>query len=65
MVDPLWKTENINIDHTNKVVTLDLVGTDKYYASNSLTTNSIKVIIDGEEVTTTANVKKSLSAQTP
>lgn len=65
VVDPLWKTENINIDHTNKVVTLDLVGTDKYYASNSLTTNSIKVIIDGEEVTTTANVKKSLSAATP
>lgn len=65
VVDPLWKTENINIDHTNKVVTLDLVGTDKYYASNSLTTNSIKVIIDGEEVTTTANVKKSLSAAIP
>ena len=65
VVDPLWKTENINIDHTNKVVTLDLVGTDKYYASNSLTTNSIKVIIDGEKVTTTANVKKSLSAATP
>ena len=65
VVDPLWKTENININHTNKVVTLDLVGTDKYYASNSLTTNSIKVIIDGEEVTTTANVKKSLSAATP
>lgn len=65
VVDPLWKTENINIDHTNKVVTLDLVGTDKYYASNSLTTNSINVIIDGEKVTTTANVKKSLSAATP
>ena len=60
VVDPTWKTENINIDHTNKKVTVDLIGTDKYYASCSLTTANIKVYVDGEEVTTTANVKKSL-----
>ena len=65
VVDPLWKTDNINIDHENKKVTVDLIGTDKYYASNSLTTDSIKVTIDGEEVTSTANVQKSLSEATP
>ena len=65
VVDPLWKTDNINIDKANKKVTVDLIGTDKYYASNALTTDKIKVTIDGEEVTTTANVKKSLSTATP
>ena len=64
VVDPVWKTENINIDKTNKKVTVDLVGTDKYYKSNSLTTDKIKVYIDGEEVKTTAKVKKSLSTAT-
>ena len=61
VVDPLWKAENINIDHTNNKVTVDLIGTDKYYASNTLTTDKIKVYIDNEEVTTTANVVKELS----
>ena len=65
VVDPLWKTDNINIDKANKKVTVDLIGTDKYYASNTLTTDKIKVTIDREEVTTTANVKKSLSTATP
>ena len=65
VVDPLWKTDNINIDKANKKVTVDLIGTDKYYASNTLTTDKIKVTIDGEEVTTTANVKKALSTATP
>ena len=64
VVDPVWKTENVNIDHTNNKLTVDLVGTDKYYASNSLTADKIKVIVDGEEVKTTTNVKKSLSSAT-
>ena len=51
VVDPLWKTDNINIDKANKKVTVDLIGTDKYYASNSLTTDKIKVTVDGEEAT--------------
>ena len=65
VVDPLWKTDNINIDNANKKVTVDLIGTDKYYASNSLTTDSIKVSIDGEDITTTENVQKSLSVAEP
>ena len=64
VVDPLWKTENINIDNTNNKVTVDLVGTDKYYASNSLTTDKIKVYVDNEEVKTTVNVVKTLSQPT-
>ena len=62
VVDPIWHTENININATNKVVTVDLVGQDKYYSSNSLTTDSIKIFVDGQEVTTTSNVKKTLSS---
>ena len=63
VVDPLWKAENINIDHTNKVVTVDLIGTDKYLdgTNSKLTTDNIKVYVDNEEVTTTNNVVKSLS----
>lgn len=34
VVDPMWKTENIQIDKNNKVVKVDLIGTDKYYLSN-------------------------------
>ena len=58
VVDPMWRTDNINIDYTNKQVTVDLIGTDKYYASNSLTTDKIKVLVDGEEAT---SIKKTLS----
>ena len=63
VVDPLWKAENINIDHTNKVVTVDLIGTDKYLdgTNSKLTTDNIKVYVDNEEVTTKNNVVKSLS----
>ena len=63
VVDPLWKAENINIDHTNKVVTVDLIGTDKYLdgTNSKLTTDNIKVYVDNEEVTTTNNVVKLLS----
>ena len=61
VVDPLWKTQNINIDKTNKKVTVDLVGTDKYYKSNSLTIDKITVYVDGEEAST---ITKSLSGAT-
>ena len=63
VVDPLWKAENIKIDHTNNIVTVDLIGTDKYLdgENSKLTTDNIKVYVDNEEVTTTKNVVKSLS----
>ncbi len=61
VVDPIWKTENLNIDYTNKIVTVDLVGTDKYFKSSNLTTADITVYVDGTKVTTTENVIKELS----
>ena len=67
VVDPIWKAENIDINHTNKNVTLDLVAYDKYYASNSLDTGDITVNIDGVDLTTAitdVNVKKSLNTPT-
>ena len=61
VVDPIWKAENININHTNKQVTVTLSGTDKYYKSNSLAIGSIKVIVDGQEAT---SITKTLSTPT-
>ena len=89
VVDPIWEAENININHGTKQVTVDLVATDKYYESSSLSVgedlnsngtldegedkngngvldaNNIDIYIDGVKITTTDNVKKSLSAPTP
>lgn len=62
IVSPLWKVENINKDATNQKLTLDLVGTDKYFSSSSLTTNNIKIYVDGVDIT--AKLQKSLSAGT-
>ena len=64
VVTPIWEAKNINIDSTNKKVTVDLYGTDKYYKSSSLTADKIKVFIDGTEITSTTYVKKTLSAAT-
>ena len=66
VVDPMWKTENINIDKANKIVTVDLVGTDKYFdgTQTKLTADGIKVYIDENEVTSTENVTKQLSEGT-
>ena len=64
VVTPIWEARNVNIDKENNKVTVDLYGTDKYYANNTLDVNKIKVIIDGEEVTSTTNVTKQLSVPT-
>ena len=63
VVDPVWKTDNFSIDNTNKKITVDLIGTDKYIdtANSNLTTNDITVIVDGEEA---SSIKKELSAKT-
>ena len=62
VVDPVWKTDNFSIDNTNKKITVDLIGTDKYIdtANSNLTTNDITVIVDGEEA---SSIKKELSAK--
>ena len=61
VVDPIWETKNINIDKTNKKVTVDLYGTDKYYRSDTLDISKIQVFVDGTEITNSETVKKELS----
>ena len=62
VVDPVWKTDNFSIDNTNKKITVDLIGTDKYIdtENSNLTTNDITVTVDGEEA---SSIKKELSAK--
>ena len=62
VVSPIWEAKNVNIDRENHEATVELYGTDKYYANNTLDINKIKVIVDGEEVTNTECVIKELSA---
>ena len=64
VVDPIWEVKNVQIDANNDKVTVDLIGTDKYYANATLNVSQIKVIIDGEEITSTTNVTKALSTAT-
>ena len=56
IVDPVWKMENINIDYENNGVIFDLIATDKYYLSNTLTSgmtdnlipnNKMLIYVDG------------------
>ena len=65
VVNPIWEARNLNTDKENNRVTVDLYGTDKYYENNTLDVSKIKVIIDGEEITSTTNVTKQLSTATP
>ena len=64
VVDPTWKSENLQIDANKNQITVDLIGTDKYYANTTLDISKIKVIVDGEEITSTTNAIKQLSAPT-
>ena len=66
VVSPVWKTQNINIDKTNKKVTVDLIATDKYLTGTSnstLTTSDISLTVDGDTNANTA-ITKTLSAAT-
>ena len=61
-IPPVWKTQNINIDNTNKKVTVDLIATDKSLngvSNSSLTTSKISIEVDGEKTNTA--ITKSLS----
>lgn len=49
VVNPTLKIENTNIDKTKGEVTLDIVGTDKYYLENTLTLDKIHLFVDDEE----------------
>ena len=68
VIPPTWQVENVQIHNKNKetgitesYVTADIVGTDKYYGSNSLTIDKIKVKVEGEEV---SQIKKEIIAIT-
>ena len=51
VVDPVWKVENINVNSTNKKLTVDLIATDKYLTgveNSTLTTDDITLTVDGD-----------------
>ena len=64
VVNPVWKIENVQKDAENKEVTMDIIGTDKYFKESILTSNNINIIVDGEDITNTRNIKKTLSTGT-
>ena len=66
VVSPVWKTQNLKIDKTNKKVTVDLIATDKYLTGTSnstLTTSKIALTVDGNTNANTA-ITKTLSTAT-
>ena len=61
VVSPVWKTQNVNIDKTNKKVTVELIATDKYLTgteNSTLTTGNITVIVDGKSASITKGLSK-------
>ena len=56
VVKPIWRIENVEIHNKNfekgleeSYVYVDIIGTDKYYVSNTLTPQDILPIVDKEE----------------
>ena len=47
VVDPLWTMENLEINRTDKTVTLDICGTDKYFSKTTLELENIEIYLDG------------------
>ena len=66
VVDPVWKVENINVNNTNKKLTVDLIATDKHFtgvANSTLTTDDITLAVDGDENANNV-ITKTLSTPT-
>ena len=66
VVDPVWKVENINVNSTNKKLTVDLIATDKYLTgveNSTLTTDDITLAVDGDENANNV-ITKTLSTPT-
>ena len=60
---PTWKTENLNIDKENQIVTVDIIGTDNQeYVGNTIDISDIKVIVDGTDLTSTIPTLRPRSA---
>lgn len=51
VVNPIWSYATSDIDRTNNQVNIYIVGSDKYYASNSLTKDNITVYVDNSSTT--------------
>ena len=49
VINPVFKIENQKIDKTKGEITLDIVGTDKYYLENAVTLEKIHLFVDDEE----------------
>ena len=68
VVDPIWQKISSSAyafdptDKTTSIATVTFKGTDSYFANSTLTSNNIKVFVDGTDVTST--VTKTLSEAT-
>ena len=56
VVDPIWEKVSSTVDVDNKTATITVKGTDKYFANSNLTQDQIKVLINGQEVSTNMTV---------
>lgn len=60
VIDPIWKYKLSDINRTEKTVSMEIRGSDKYLTEASLTADNIKVLIDGKEISTiTKEVNRS------
>lgn len=50
VVDPEWRAENVKIDRETLTITADIIGTDKYFQSSTLTINDLSVYISKSKV---------------
>ena len=56
VVDPIWEKVNSSANAINQTATLTIEGTDKFYASSTLT-DKIEVWVDGVDVTSSVTVQ--------
>ena len=63
VVDPLWEKASSSVDVDAKTATATVKVTDKYFANSNLTSDQIKVLINGAEVST-ANISINVENKT-
>ena len=62
VVNPIWEKVSSTVDLKAKTATIVINGTDKYFASSTLTTNNVKILVNGVEQT--SGITKTLSSPT-
>ena len=63
-VRPAWSVYT-NVNQVKKQVEVDLSIEDKFFKQGNLTTNDIKIFVDGANVTTSSKISKKLSGPVP